>query len=45
MRKIEIDDTIRGYAQDYASKVKVKCPNVVEDLENLGIMLQHTILG
>ena len=35
MRKIEIDDTIRGYAQDYASKVKVKCPKVVDDLEKL----------
>ena len=24
MRKIEINDIIRGYAQDYASKVKTK---------------------
>ena len=35
MRKIEIGDTIRGYAQDYASKVEVKCPKVVDDLEKL----------
>lgn len=36
MRKIEIDDTIRGYTQDYASKVLAKSQNVAQDLKKLG---------
>ena len=35
MRKLLIDDRIRGFAQQYASALQAEQPNVVSDLENL----------
>ena len=35
MRKLLIDDRIRGFAQQYASALQTEQPNVVSDLENL----------
>ena len=35
MRKLIIDDRIRGFASSYMTDVQNECPNVVTDLENL----------
>lgn len=35
MRKIIIDDKIRGFAKDYSEKVQAECPNVIQDLGTL----------
>lgn len=35
MRKIEIDDVVRGYANDYKAKVTAQCTDVMDDLQEL----------